>query len=364
VAINTYFLRDGEHGGDGAQAGLIASRLAAFVEAAETSLHLAVYDFRLSSAQLSDPVINALKNRAAGGVEVKILYDAGKPQNNAVRAAAFFAENGADPAPQGTGDFLNRAFGGTSIELKAISSKKLMHQKYVLRDGQTSAASVWTGSTNFTDDAWTLQETNIVVIDSPELSALYENDFRDIWIRGDIQGSGAADSAAVAVGNTSVGIEFSPSNGARADRLIADCIAAATRRVKLATMILSSRAITAALDDVIAESRVRVDGIYDATQMEEVCRNWTANGRQDLVDSFNQIAAAFASKRSEPYSPSAKHNFMHNKVAVCDDVVVTGSFNFSKSATDNAENVLFVRNREIADSYAAYIDALISEYHP
>jgi phosphatidylserine/phosphatidylglycerophosphate/cardiolipin synthase-like enzyme len=53
---------------------------------------------------------------------------------------------------------------------------------------------------------------------------------------------------------------------------------------------------------------------------------------------------------------------MHNKVLVCDDVVVTGSFNLSHSATANAENVLALRDRGLAEQYSAYIDHLAARY--
>jgi phosphatidylserine/phosphatidylglycerophosphate/cardiolipin synthase-like enzyme len=50
---------------------------------------------------------------------------------------------------------------------------------------------------------------------------------------------------------------------------------------------------------------------------------------------------------------AASHNFMPNKFAVIDDTVITGSFNFSTNAQCNAENVLLIRSKEIADAYAA-----------
>ena len=43
-----------------------------------------------------------------------------------------------------------------------------MHHKYVVRD----AASVWSGSTNWTADSWTREENVIVTVDSPGLAAL------------------------------------------------------------------------------------------------------------------------------------------------------------------------------------------------
>jgi phosphatidylserine/phosphatidylglycerophosphate/cardiolipin synthase-like enzyme len=53
---------------------------------------------------------------------------------------------------------------------------------------------------------------------------------------------------------------------------------------------------------------------------------------------------------------------MHNKLAVCDDVVITGSFNFSSNATRNAENVVMVHSQELADAYAAYVHDLMQDY--
>ena len=53
---------------------------------------------------------------------------------------------------------------------------------------------------------------------------------------------------------------------------------------------------------------------------------------------------------------------MHNKLVVADQIVVTGSFNLSNHAMGNAENVLLIRDAAIADSYADYIQRLISRY--
>jgi phosphatidylserine/phosphatidylglycerophosphate/cardiolipin synthase-like enzyme len=53
---------------------------------------------------------------------------------------------------------------------------------------------------------------------------------------------------------------------------------------------------------------------------------------------------------------------MHNKVLVADDAVVTGSYNLSHSAEDNAENLLVIEDRDLADRYSAYIDHLTQRY--
>jgi len=47
---------------------------------------------------------------------------------------------------------------------------------------------------------------------------------------------------------------------------------------------------------------------------------------------------------------------MHNKVLVIDDTVITGSYNFSRSAELNAENILFINSARLAETYSRYID--------
>jgi len=49
----------------------------------------------------------------------------------------------------------------------------------------------------------------------------------------------------------------------------------------------------------------------------------------------------------------AKHAIAHNKIMVIDSqVVITGSFNFTKSAEEhNAENLLIIRDGELAKRY-------------
>lgn len=53
---------------------------------------------------------------------------------------------------------------------------------------------------------------------------------------------------------------------------------------------------------------------------------------------------------------------MHNKVLVIDDTVITGSYNFSRSAEFNAENILFINSAPLAETYCRYIDHLVQKY--
>jgi phosphatidylserine/phosphatidylglycerophosphate/cardiolipin synthase-like enzyme len=353
MAIDVTFLEQG-----GQPAGQIAALLADFIGAARSTLHVAIYDFRLSDP-VAEPVVQALRERAAAGVEILFAYDAGKPN-------ADFPAAGTDPAPPGAADFIGGL--GEGIRSKPITGgdprmPKLMHHKYAVRDGRTAAGAVWTGSANWTDDSWTLQENNLLRIASPELCTYYETDFAELWQRGDIGTTGLHDTGTVQVGGTSVHVAFAPGEGRAIDHDVAHRISAARRRLKVCSMLITSGAILGALSDVLQRGQVaEYGGVCDRTQMEGVFQQWRGSPAQWKIDVFERVSAPLAGKLSTLYTPTSQHDFMHNKVVVADDCVITGSYNLSNSATENAENILLIEDRALADRYAAYIDHLSRRY--
>src|SRR4051812_45302909 len=173
------FLRDTRHGGDATQPARVAAGLAAFLGAATKTLDIAIYDFRLDPP-LDRPVTEAIASAVQRGVAVRVAYDAGKP---AEQTTVGFAAAGADPAPIGTEQWLHDHFDGSAVQLRPIATTggHLMHDKYVVRDAATSKPTVWTGSANWTNDAWTLQENNILRITSRKVAAGYTTDFTEMW---------------------------------------------------------------------------------------------------------------------------------------------------------------------------------------
>src|SRR5439155_13123147 len=113
--------------------------------------------------------------RAAAGVQIRFCYDGDKPSQPNVAA-------GQDPAPAGTSAFVQ----SLGYPWRRIAGMKLMHNKFVLRDRQ----STWTGSTNMTDDAFTLMENNILEIDSPALASYYAEDFEQLWEKENFENTG------------------------------------------------------------------------------------------------------------------------------------------------------------------------------
>lgn len=336
----------------------IAALLAEFVAAAQSTLHLAIYDFRLSEP-LADQVGDALRRRIQAGVEIRIAFDAGKKTTPFVHA-------GADPAPPGTADFIQRLDPGIASEPitgGGFRLPRLMHHKYLVRDGGTPAAAVWTGSTNFSDDAWALQENNIVRIESPELARYYEFDFEELWKTGDIGTSGIQDTGTAHIGGRTVRVAFAPGQGRVIDHEIAHAIATARYRLRVGSMLVTSGAILGALGDCLQRGQVADYGcIYDRTQMESVFDQWRGTPAAWKIAAFAHVATGLAGKRSTPYAPGSRHDSMHNKALVVDDTVITGSFNLSHSATENAENILFIHDPALADEYTAYLDRLAARY--
>lgn len=372
------FLRDTRHGGAPDQPQRIAAKLVDFVARAQSSVHIAIYDFRLNDG-LGDELVATLKGLATRGVDVRVAYDHGKPN---APSTVPFGLLGGDPAPKGTRQWLDEQFGGSQVQTRAIrvtsipdakaqslvqtepiNGTKLMHNKYVIRDVHSDAATVWTGSTNFTNDAWTRQENNVVIVPAPALCEAYEKDFQELWETGDIRSTGIRDDGSIGSGDDQIDYAFAPGEGRRIDADLAALVSSARHRIKLASMVLTSHTVLGALSDAIAGGQVtEFGGVYDRTQMDDIVRQWRKNGPNPTADTFEAVARHLAGKVSVPFSPDSVHDFMHDKVLVADDLVATGSFNFSKSATQNSENFLVLHSRAVADRYSAYIDELVQTY--
>lgn len=364
--IDVTFLRDTARGGAADQPQRVAAMLAGFVGAAQSSLDVAIYDFKLSAA-LGAPVASAFKEAAERGVAVRIAYDRDKPKAQTVAA---FEARGGDPAPTGTEQWLRREFAGTPIELKPIDSPggRLMHSKYVVRDAGSATPTVWMGSANFTDGAWTRQENNIVRLTSTAIAAAYETDFGEMWEAGAIASSGAGDTGTATIDGVDVQWAFSPGEGRQMDGHLAEVADAAKKRLLVSSMVLTSHGVLDALAAAI-DRGVEVAGVYDGGEMHGVELEWkkAAEGGSEssasTLATWEAVEAHLTRKPSSPYSPEGPHDFMHNKALVKDDeLVVTGSFNFSRNAEGNAENQLTLIDREVARQYAAYVRELIDEY--
>jgi phosphatidylserine/phosphatidylglycerophosphate/cardiolipin synthase-like enzyme len=322
-----------------------ANALAEFLAAAKQTLEIAVYDFRLPP-DLNDVVCGALVEAQNRGVAVRLAYNLDHAKGAPVPPPPITDPDALEAQP-----FPTAAIPGVP---------DLMHHKYVVRD----AATVWTGSTNWTGDSWTREENVIVTVDSPAVAALYREDFEQLWTTRIVARSGKVDTAPVAGGMRAW---FCPGRGEKLAHRIAKAIGAAQRRVRIASPVISSAPILGTLAQVASDGKVDLAGVVDATQIAEVLAQWHENGNAEWKAPLLRTAltrAPFSGKVTTPYAPGSVHDYMHAKVTVADDTVFVGSFNLSHSGELNAENVLELTDPQIAERLAAFVDEVRGRYPP
>ena len=140
-------------------------------------------------------------------------------------------------------------------------------------------------------------------------------------------------SAEIILNNTPVQIYFSPRGGCT--EAIVGEINKAKKEILVQAYSFTSKPIAKAL--VEAHKRgVKTEIILDKSQRRE-----------------KYSAADFTAHMGIPTYIDAAHAIAHNKVMIIDrDVVITGSFNFTKAAEmNNAENLLIIRSKELAKEY-------------
>ena len=308
------------------------------------SLDVAQYDFHLGE-ETAALVGGALREAQARGVSVRILYNVDHANPIPV------------PPPPEPDVQLIASLG---VPAKAVAGvPDLMHHKFVVRDHE----SVWSGSTNWTDDSWSRQENVIVTVESEELARAFTLDFEDLWQHGDIERSGFVEPRPVDVGGTRVRPWFTPGFADALTHRLAKRIGRA-ERVRICSPVITSAPVLATLAQRIADGGGDIAGCVDATQVEDVIRQWHANGNVTWKVPLLQevLRGEFTGKRSEPWELGSLHNFMHAKVVVADDVAFVGSFNLSHSGEKNAENVLELADSALAERLSAYVDEVRGRY--
>ncbi|HEY1564730.1 MAG TPA: phosphatidylserine/phosphatidylglycerophosphate/cardiolipin synthase family protein [Gaiellaceae bacterium] len=319
-----------------------AHALAEFFAAAKQTLEIAVYDFNLPP-ELDAIVCGELVAAQKRGVAVRLAY-------NLDHAKAVPV-----PPPPVTNPTALEAQPFPTAAIPGVPD--LMHHKYVVRD----AASVWTGSTNWTADSWTREENVVVTVDSAAVAARYREDFEQLWTTRDVARSGKVDTAPVG----GMRAWFCPGRGEKLAHRIAKAIGSATRRIRIASPVITSAPILGTLAQVASDAKVDLAGVVDATQVAEVFQQWRENGNVDWKGPLLRTVltrAPFSGKHTTPYAPGSVHDYMHAKVTVADDTVFVGSFNLSHSGELNAENVLELVEPQLAGRMAAFIDEIRGRY--
>jgi phosphatidylserine/phosphatidylglycerophosphate/cardiolipin synthase-like enzyme len=326
---------------DGGQTAVdVANQIAAFFDAAERTLELAQYDFELG-AETAAIVGDAIRRAHDRGVRVRLVYNVDHRKPIPV------------PPPPSPDETLIRSL---PVEAKPIAGvPDLMHHKYVVRDGDT----VWTGSTNWTDDSWSRQENVVAIVESAGIAADFQLDFEQLVCTDSVAESGRVEPR----WRDGVRVWFTPHHGEDLSHRMAQAIAHAQTRVRVCSPVITAAPVLAVLARTVAAEEIDVAGCVDETQVRGVAYQWGEEGKSWKLPLLARIAkGAFSAKPSTPYGTGTLHDFMHAKVTVVDDTVFVGSFNISRSGERNAENVLEFVDPELANELTAFVDGVRARY--
>ena len=287
----------------------IEARLIEKINAAQTSIHIASFEFDLT------PVAEALIAAEQRGVDVRWVTD---------------DENGleADEEP-GHGQFamLERA----GIEVKSDDRTALMHNKFWIFDG----SAVWTGSTNITVNGIFKQNNNVIYIRSTRLAAIYEAEFQEMWNGefGPRSPSQLADQS-ITVNGTPIQVVFTSEDPAL-EQAIIPIVESAQSSVRFMAFSFTDYPLAKAMIDRAAAG-VDVAGVFEKV------------GSETQYAELRTLHCA-----GVPVRQDGNPSFLHHKVIVVDQrFVITGSLNFSTNAEEsNDENVIIIDNPEIAALY-------------
>jgi phosphatidylserine/phosphatidylglycerophosphate/cardiolipin synthase-like enzyme len=336
-AFELEFLEDGSQ-----TAEAVAEGLRTFIGEARRSLDIAVYDFHAAEGATAS-VADAIEAARDRGVTVRVVFNWERVEYPDVRRPPI-----SDP----------EEIDGLEVPTRGVRGDgSLMHHKYVVRDGEV----VWTGSTNWTDDAFHREENVIVRVASRDLATSYAGNFRQLWDRTRVRSSGGR-GRTVRLEGTLLRPYFSP-KGPLLSHVAASFLGTARRRVRLLSPVVTSGPILGTLAELAGRARFDLTGAYDLTQMEEVQSQWASvPANHWKLEAWKTIAPRLSGKRSTPYRKDAVHDYMHAKALVVDDEVITGSYNCSRGGTENAENVLHVKDNNVADRFAEFADRVAVRY--
>jgi len=287
--------------------------LAEAIGAARASVELAIYD--LDSWHLRDALLDAHRR----GVAVRMVIEDDnfdRPEIQALLEA------------------------GIPIVLDRRNAS--MHDKFAVIDRY----EVWTGSMNFTISDAYRSDNNLIRLRSTHLAENYLAEFEEMFSAGQFGANSPAGSPypEFTINDALIETYFSPEDDTAA-RIIA-LIEAAQESIRFLAFSFTSDDIAAAMLSA-TERGVQVAGVFEASQYSS-----------NVGTEFDNLLAAGLDVRLD-----GNPNQMHHKVIIIDrQIVITGSYNFSKSAeTSNDENTLILHSEEIAGLYLDEFERIFAQ---
>ena len=287
----------------------IQEKLIQHIQNAKKSIHIASFEFNLT------PVAETLIDAHERGVEVMWVTD---------------NEHGleADHEPD-HGQFAMLKNAG--IPVKDDSRGALMHNKFWIFDGEL----VWTGSTNITKNGIFKNNNNVITIKSPELAMIYESEFQEMWSGNEfgVTSTSTPEKQKININGDDIQVFFAAEDDV-AEKLI-PMIEEAQKSIRFMAFSFTHDGMGDAILNR-AKAGVDVKGIFEVRGSET---------------KYSELGKLY--RAGVPVRQDGNPRTFHHKVIIIDnDILITGSFNFSKNANkNNDENVLVVHNKDIAHQY-------------
>lgn len=209
----------------------------------------------------------------------------------------------------------------------------LMHNKFMIFDRKR----VWTGSMNFTENCAYRNNNNGVLIDDERLAENYSTKF--VWMFeqrkfGGLPSKGARIPHPVVTLRDGTLCENYFSTHDRAAQHLIDKIEQARTRIHFMAFSFTHDGIAKAMI-AKAKAGVEVQGVFEKSQV--------AGGHSE----FDKLRGA--GQTVHVVLDANPRNMHHKVIVIDDDLVITGSFNFSVSADkSNDENLVILKNADIA----------------
>jgi len=291
-------------------AGSIPEKLIDLIDSAQQTIHIASFEFNLT------PVAEALIAAHERGVDVRWVTD---------------DEHGLEADEEDDhGQF--KMLEDAGIEVKDDQRSALMHNKFWIFDGHT----LWTGSTNITQNGNFRNNNNVIVIQSTRLAEIYEREFQEMW-DGEFgsRSSSTVDQQSATVNGTPVQVLFAAEDEVMS--LLVPMIEEAQSSIRFMAFSFTYDDLGAA---VLAKAEAGIDvmGIFEKRGSET---------------EYSELPALYCT--GVPARQDGNKGTFHHKVFIIDEqTVVTGSLNFSNNADEsNDENVVIITNADIAAQYLA-----------
>lgn len=284
---------------------VIKDGLIQVLNSAQRSLDIAIYELNLDD--LGDAIL-AARDR---GVTVRMVTDTDELEE--LETLIRLEEEGIRIVPDNRG--------------------AIMHNKFVVVDGQ----AVWTGSWNFSINDTYRNNNHAIYIRSPELAQNYTAEFEEMFSNNAFGPTSPANTPnpKLQIGDTLIETCFAPEDEC-GSQLVA-LINQAQQNIRFMAFSFTHEAIGQAVE-AKARAGLPVQGVFE-TRGSETEHSEFNRMRQQRLDVWQD---------GNPYT-------LHHKVFIIDErAVVLGSFNFSANADDaNDENMLIIHNPELARQFLA-----------